>query len=69
MAAGNSRRTDSKVDVGTHLSEQEVIKDAFKNSKEWNLVEQKSVFAESQLRKKDGWSVKNQAVLCSRWAM
>ena len=30
--AGNSERTASKVDVGTHLSEQEVITDAFLNN-------------------------------------
>ena len=28
MATGNSERTASKVDVGTHLSEQEVVTDA-----------------------------------------
>ena len=32
MALGNSRRTVSKVDVGTHLSEQVVITDAFPNN-------------------------------------
>ena len=32
IAPGNSMRTVSKVDVGTHLSEQEVIADAFSNN-------------------------------------
>ena len=32
IAAGNSMRTVSTVDVGTHLSEQEVITDAFSNN-------------------------------------
>ena len=32
ITAGNSMRTASKVDVGTHLSEQEVMTDAFSNN-------------------------------------
>ena len=39
MAAGNRVRTVSKVHVGTHLSEQEVITDAFSNDANTQEIE------------------------------
>ena len=54
MAAGNSRRTVSKVDVGTYLSDQAVVTDALlktkwilKKSKECKNVRTKFVFAKT----------------------
>ena len=72
MATGNSERPASKVDVGTHLSEQEVVMVALlkngseysRNRKSENWFEQNLVFAKTQ-RKTRLRSVKNQAVLSS----
>ena len=71
--AGNSMRTVSKEEVGTHLSEQEVITDALSNN-EANTQElerlktgsNKFAFAKSQQQTR--WcQAKNQAVLSWRW--
>ena len=75
ITAGNSMRTASKVDVGTHLSEQEVMTDAFSNNEaktqeigRVKICSKKCVFAKTQLKKR--WcSAKNPAVPFSKWTM
>ena len=75
IASRNLVRAVSKVDVGTHLNEQEVITDAFsitkrilKKSNEWKLDRTKFAFAKTKLTKRL-CSAKNPALPFSNWTM
>ena len=74
MSTGNIERTASKVDAGTHLSEQEIVTDALleneantRKNERLKIGSNKFVFAKTQ-GKKNGVQQRIQPCL-SEWAM